>query len=180
MQRKLGVVLAAALVLGTVWGAGTAFATHTFPDVPDGAFYADAVEWAAANGITTGVGTTGKFQPDAPTTRGQMVTFLKRLNDLRDQHDLWAIVRSDGTLARGSHVASTARIAVNGWFEVLFDRDVTGCSYQATIGDPGTTGPNGGVVSVAARGGKPHGVWIRTADTGDTPTYRGFHLAVFC
>ena len=33
-------------------------ATHPFDDVPEGQWYSDAVEWAYAEGITTGVGPT--------------------------------------------------------------------------------------------------------------------------
>ena len=48
-----------------------------FVDVPADSFYADAVAWATANGITTGTtGTT--FSPDASCTRAQAVTFLYR------------------------------------------------------------------------------------------------------
>ncbi|MBQ2829687.1 MAG: S-layer homology domain-containing protein, partial [Oscillospiraceae bacterium] len=49
----------------------------SFGDVDAGAYYADAVAWAAANGITTGTG-DGNFSPNANCTRGQMVTFLFR------------------------------------------------------------------------------------------------------
>lgn len=52
----------------------------TFDDVPDGAFYTAAVEWAFANGITTGTSPT-TFEPDAAVTRGQNVTFAKRYHD---------------------------------------------------------------------------------------------------
>ncbi|MBQ2829692.1 MAG: S-layer homology domain-containing protein, partial [Oscillospiraceae bacterium] len=49
----------------------------SFGDVDAGAYYADAVAWAAASGITTGTG-DGLFSPNAVCTRGQMVTFLFR------------------------------------------------------------------------------------------------------
>ena len=48
-----------------------------FGDVDASAWYAQAVAWAAANGITTGTG-DGLFSPNANCTRGQMVTFLFR------------------------------------------------------------------------------------------------------
>ena len=48
-----------------------------FADVDEGAYYADAIAWAVANGITNGVG-SGKFAPDVECTRGQMVTLLYR------------------------------------------------------------------------------------------------------
>ena len=48
-----------------------------FTDVPQGAFYADAVRWAAAGGVTTGK-TATTFDPTDVCTRGQVVTFLYR------------------------------------------------------------------------------------------------------
>ncbi|MGF0007120.1 S-layer homology domain-containing protein [Eubacteriales bacterium SGI.150] len=48
-----------------------------FVDVPVGAYYYDAVLWAAKNGITGGVDDT-HFAPNAPCTRAQIVTFLWR------------------------------------------------------------------------------------------------------
>ena len=49
-----------------------------FVDVPRSAFYARAVDWLYAMGITTGKGPQ-HFVPDDPVTRGQMATFLHRL-----------------------------------------------------------------------------------------------------
>nr|WP_253291012.1 S-layer homology domain-containing protein [Pseudoflavonifractor sp. MSJ-37] len=49
-----------------------------FRDVPDHAYYAEAVKWAADNGITSGIG-KDRFGPDAHCTRAQIVTFLWRL-----------------------------------------------------------------------------------------------------
>ena len=48
-----------------------------FSDVPADSYYADAVAWAAANGVTEGIG-GGLFAPDNDCTRGQIVTFLYR------------------------------------------------------------------------------------------------------
>ncbi|MCC8079950.1 MAG: S-layer homology domain-containing protein [Oscillospiraceae bacterium] len=52
-------------------------AAETFTDVSADAWYAEAVAWAAAEGITTGTSDT-TFTPDASCTRGQIVTFLYR------------------------------------------------------------------------------------------------------
>ncbi len=49
----------------------------SFTDVPDGAFYADAVGWAQANGITEGIG-GGRFGPEFPCQRAQIITLLYR------------------------------------------------------------------------------------------------------
>ena len=48
-----------------------------FYDVPNGAYFYEAVKWAVENGITTGVG-NDLFAPEQPCTRAQIVTFLWR------------------------------------------------------------------------------------------------------
>ena len=48
-----------------------------FPDVADGAYYADAAVWAAANGIVTGYA-DGTFGPNDPITRQQLAAILWR------------------------------------------------------------------------------------------------------
>ena len=48
-----------------------------FSDVPQGAYYQDAVDWAAQNRITSGTGST-TFSPNEICTRAQAVTFLWR------------------------------------------------------------------------------------------------------
>ena len=53
-----------------------------FEDVPEYAYYRDAVLWAVENGITTGISDT-KFGPDDPCTRGNVVTFLYRTESIK-------------------------------------------------------------------------------------------------
>ena len=48
-----------------------------FYDVPNDAYYYEAVKWAAENGITDGIGNS-LFAPNQPCTRAQIVTFLWR------------------------------------------------------------------------------------------------------
>ena len=52
-------------------------AVNPFKDVAPDAYYYEAVLWAVEKGITTGV-TADTFEPDAPCTRAQVVTFLWR------------------------------------------------------------------------------------------------------
>ena len=56
---------------------GETVVTPAFTDVPANAYYADAVAWAVANGITTGTD-ENTFSPNASCTRAQVVTFLWR------------------------------------------------------------------------------------------------------
>ena len=48
-----------------------------FYDVPNDAYYYEAIKWAAENGVTGGIG-NGLFGPNQPCTRVQIVTFLWR------------------------------------------------------------------------------------------------------
>ncbi|MBR0441798.1 MAG: S-layer homology domain-containing protein [Firmicutes bacterium] len=50
---------------------------HPFDDIPEGAYYEQAVSWAAQTGVTDGNG-QGQFLPFQLCTRGQVVTFLWR------------------------------------------------------------------------------------------------------
>ena len=50
-----------------------------FTDVPEGSWYAKAVQWAYEQNITNGTA-DGKFSPDATCTRAQMVQMLKISN----------------------------------------------------------------------------------------------------
>ena len=58
---------------------GIAVLVNTFVDVPNNAYFTESVEWAAALGITTGVGGSDEFRPFDVVTRAQAVTFLWRL-----------------------------------------------------------------------------------------------------
>ena len=51
--------------------------TNVFTDVKDGDWFADAVAWAAENGIVTGVG-NGRFDPNGKITREQLAAILYR------------------------------------------------------------------------------------------------------
>ena len=60
-----------------------------------------------------------------------------------------AVVTAGGTFRRGRGVASVARTGT-GRYQVIFNRDVRGCVYVATVGDPSAAGPPAGT-AVGAR-----------------------------
>ncbi len=66
----------AATVLHSMAGQPEAGKTTPFIDVAADQWYADAVQWAAANGIMTGY--AGAFRPDQPITREQLAAILYR------------------------------------------------------------------------------------------------------
>jgi Tfp pilus assembly protein FimT len=88
---------------------------------------------------------------------------------------LWAVLNADGSLVRGSGVAATSKLgAPAGSYEVLFSRDVTTCSYQAT------QSVIQGETLVQPRTGKANGVFVGTFTSAGASADRGVHLAVFC
>ena len=69
-----------AQVVTMLWraaGSPAAQSGTAFQDVAAGSYYGDAVDWAVAHGITSGVG-NGRFDPNSTCTRGQIATFLWR------------------------------------------------------------------------------------------------------
>ncbi len=72
--RLLSCLLMAALLLGTLALPASA-AGLPFTDVPDGAWYKNAVTYAYENGLFNGTGAT-TFSPNAPMTRAMFVQVL--------------------------------------------------------------------------------------------------------
>ncbi len=73
--------LTRAMLVTILWrseGKPAASAQTSFTDVPAGAYYAEAVRWAAANGVVKGVSST-EFGPSRNITRQELVTILWRL-----------------------------------------------------------------------------------------------------
>ena len=69
-----------AMIVTMLWrmeGSPQVDGSMTFKDVPDGAWYTDAVKWAAANGVVNGYSEEA-FGPDDDVTREQIVTILYR------------------------------------------------------------------------------------------------------
>ena len=73
--------LTRAMLVTILWrseGKPAASAQTSFTDVPAGAYYAEGVRWAAANGVVKGVSST-EFGPSKNITRQELVTILWRL-----------------------------------------------------------------------------------------------------
>jgi hypothetical protein len=88
---------------------------------------------------------------------------------------LWAVLDSGGSLVRGSGVAAVGKLsAPAGSYEVIFNRDVTACSYQAT------QSVLQGETLVQPRSNNANGVFVGTFTSAGASADRGFHLAVFC
>ena len=71
-------------VLYRMDGSAVSSGNAPFTDVPAGSWYADAVSWAAENGIVTGYSAT-RFAPNEPVTREQVAAILYRYARLCDR-----------------------------------------------------------------------------------------------
>lgn len=89
------------------------------------------------------------------------------------EHQLTAAVAGTGDLTGGTRVVSTTRLGT-GTYEVIFDRNLVGCSFQAT--------PKNGFGSAQAdiRFNNNHGAFVSTTDGGGNGADRSFNLLVAC
>lgn len=128
---------------------------------------------------TSGQGTATPFDLDSNATGKVEFLNADQLDGLDSStFRLWAVVDSDGTLARQSGATDVDRTAA-GRYEVTFDRDVSDCAYVASIGTSTTATPAGGETGVS-QGNDPNDVFVRNRDSDGTFADRGFHLAVHC
>ena len=103
---------------------------------------------------------------------------------------LWAVIRSDGTIARQSGAVTGAlRISSPGQFLITFNRDVRGCAYQATVGTSANStsswssqSPPGHAAAAFAGGfsGNPADITVETFDAAGNFMAKDFHVVVFC
>jgi hypothetical protein len=90
-----------------------------------------------------------------------------------------AVVSSGGQFIRGRGVSSAARTA-EGRYQVIFNRDVRGCVYVASVGGTTASAPTAGQAQTYSLGSSVNGVAIRTASSAGTLADRPFHLIVSC
>jgi hypothetical protein len=96
----------------------------------------------------------------------------------------FAVVNAGGQAVRSRGITSAARTA-EGRYQVIFNRDVRGCAYYATIGGPTAAAPpDTGEIMVSSLASNVNGVDVRTAAGGGnqpgTPQNKPFHLLVLC
>jgi hypothetical protein len=90
-----------------------------------------------------------------------------------------AVVTGNGLLARGRGVGSVTRTG-NGRYQVIFDRDVRGCTYVGSVADPGAAGPPQGQVTLTSLASNVNGVDVRTETSNGAAANKPFHLVVSC
>jgi hypothetical protein len=92
----------------------------------------------------------------------------------------FAVVNANGQLSRGRDISSVARTG-NGRYQAIFNADIRGCAYFATVGDTSAAAPpQNGNVSVSSLASNVNGVAIRTENNNSVEVDRPFHLIVMC
>jgi hypothetical protein len=93
----------------------------------------------------------------------------------------FAVVNGGGQLVRGRDISSVARTG-DGRYQVIFNADIRGCAYFATVGDPSAAGPpQNSQISVSSLGTNVNGVAVRTENGNNgSEANRPFHLIVMC
>jgi hypothetical protein len=88
---------------------------------------------------------------------------------------MFAMVNSGGSLGVSSRATAATQLTLfPGAYEVDFDRDVSGCAYNATPFDQGYT------AIVEPRSGNVDGVFVYTSNSSGTPVNQTFSLPVTC
>lgn len=92
----------------------------------------------------------------------------------------WAVVMGNGAGVRGGALVGTTRFGP-GRYEIQFARNVAGCAYTATVGDPanGLVFNPGWVFTASGHLGTS-GVYVETKNLGGGLQDYPFHLAVTC
>jgi hypothetical protein len=92
----------------------------------------------------------------------------------------FAVVNAGGQAVRSRGITSAARTA-EGRYQVVFDGDVRGCAYYATVGGPTAAAPpDNGQITVSSLASNVNGVDIRTTGAGGNDANKPFHLLVLC
>jgi hypothetical protein len=92
----------------------------------------------------------------------------------------YAVVNAGGQAVRSRGITSAARTA-EGRYQVIFDQDVRGCVYEATIGGPTAAAPpDNGQITVSSLASNVNGVDIRTTGAAGNDANKPFHLVVLC
>src|SRR5437763_5973461 len=136
-------------------------------DLATGVIRRGPVGPAGPPGSAGAPGPTGATGPSGPSGPAGSITKLT------------AVVNTNGTLARSQGTTSSTHLGT-GTYEIVFNQDVTQCTYVATLGNPGALTPPAGEIGAASRAGIPDGVFVETRDSAGAAADRSFHLIVVC
>ncbi len=93
---------------------------------------------------------------------------------------LWAVVNSNGTIARSAGMVGGSGKEATGTYLLFFNRDVTGCAYVGSLGGSSGGVPPAGDVGATNLLDAANGLYVRTYTGGGALADQAFHVAVLC
>jgi hypothetical protein len=130
--------------------------------------------------------TLQSVEAQVTTLQNQVSSLQSSVNSLQSAvtslQPNFAVVNKDGTLARGSKSAVSSQHYQNrtGVYQVIFNRDVTGCGINATLGAPDADGFTPGLIGVSSLFNNPGGVAVFIFDPLVHFIDTSFHVSVIC
>jgi hypothetical protein len=92
----------------------------------------------------------------------------------------FSVVNASGQQVRGRGATTVSRTAA-GRYQLIFDANMRGCAYFATIGGPTATAPpDNGQITVSSLASNVNGVDVRTTGANGNDANKPFHLVVLC
>lgn len=131
--------------------------------------------------LAQGAVKTAKIKNGAVTSAKLAPGSVSRNHVTADLQPLWAVVWGGPSIARGKGAVAVQFEGVNTQYRVTFDRDVSQCSYTASLSGRDSGDPEQiGMVNVSAFAGDPNAVLVRTRDHDGVAASRGFTVQVLC
>jgi hypothetical protein len=94
---------------------------------------------------------------------------------------VWAVVNSNGSLARNAGACGGTSSSGSGSYDVFFPKNIVNCAYVVTVGSSGRSGTVApGYATVVGAAGTTNGVFVQTFSSSGVLTPQGFHLVVDC
>ena len=98
----------------------------------------------------------------------------------KPQGTIWAVVNSDGTLARHSKDITGVVHVAAGQYRVFARGNVRNCAYEATAGAAGLSAPPRTYADVAQGFFDARSAFVETYDSTGTRVDSDFYLAILC
>jgi hypothetical protein len=128
-----------------------------------------------------GTGIAAATSHGSPQPSGPAVQAPPKVSSASLCRALYAVVNSDGSLARAGCPGTASTLLNTGQYQVSFPRDITACGFVGTVGLSSFGGSSPpGMITVVGRAGSPDAVFIETSNATGTLTSLGFHLSIQC
>jgi len=121
--------------------------------------------------------TLQSVEAQVTTLQGQVSALQAAVTALQPN---FAVIAANGTLARGSKsVVKSDRLDI-GQYDIIFNRDVTDCEINATLGSFQVGPIFLGFIGVASEFKNPDGVFVLITDEKGAFLDAPFHVSVIC